>query len=205
MSRVEDKVREMFRVEGDKSPFTISGSRTDIASMFGALGYTKGAEIGVLRGDYSFVFCRTIQNLKLYCVDPWYNWNRIKNPIPKMEAAYHHCKRRLSQYDVELMRMTSEDASKLIPDGSLDFVYIDGMHDYKNVLLDITLWYPKVRVGGIVSGHDYIDIPPCVGILEAVKEFVSSHNIDPYFISAVDIGSRVLSDRMPSWFFERVE
>jgi len=203
MSRIEDKVREMFSVEGDKSPYTISGSRTDMASLFAKLGYTTGAEIGVLHGNYSLVLCREIPNLKLYCVDPWSNWRHIRNPIPKMESAYQHCKKKLSQYNVELLRMTSLAASSMVSDNSLDFVYIDGLHDYNNVSLDITLWEPKVRVGGVISGHDYIDYP-VLGVVQAVKEFVESHDIESYFISSVDSTSRSLSERMPSWFWEKV-
>lgn len=203
MGRVENKVREMFNVEGDKSPYTISGTRIDMATLFAQLGYTTGAEIGVLNGNYSIVLCREIPNLKLYCVDPWSDWRQIRNPIPKMESAYQHCKKRLSQYNVELLRMASSAAAPMVPDDSLDFVYIDGLHDYDNVSLDIKLWYPKVRVGGVVSGHDYIDFP-VLGVIQAVKEFVERHNIESYFISSVYSTARNLSERMPSWFWEKV-
>ena len=40
-------------------------------------------------------------------------------------------------------------------DNSLDFVYIDANHDFVNFTQDLHEWYKKVRVGGIISGHDY--------------------------------------------------
>lgn len=40
-------------------------------------------------------------------------------------------------------------------DESIDFLFIDGNHDYEAVKKDIQLWYPKVKNGGIISGHDY--------------------------------------------------
>jgi len=48
----------------------------------------------------------------------------------------------------------------------LDFVYLDAAHDYDNVKLDIKCWYPKVREGGILGGHDIID----EGVKKAVNE-----------------------------------
>ena len=55
----------------------------------------------------------------------------------------------------EIIRDLSLSASKKIPDGSLDFVYIDADHGFCAVLTDILAWMPKVRAGGILSGHDY--------------------------------------------------
>ena len=52
------------------------------------------------------------------------------------------------------IRMTSVEASKLYEDESLDFVYIDGAHDYDSVYDDIQHWFPKVKVGGYIGGDD---------------------------------------------------
>jgi len=49
----------------------------------------------------------------------------------------------------------SKDIAPMIEDGSLDLVFIDGDHSYEGVRLDIDLWLPKVREGGVISGHDY--------------------------------------------------
>ena len=69
--------------------------------------------------------------------------------------------------------MTSEEASKHFENESLDFVFIDGLHDYESVKNDISYWYPKVKVGGIISGHDY-----CAGwgVMPAVDEWCTSNN-----------------------------
>jgi predicted O-methyltransferase YrrM len=50
--------------------------------------------------------------------------------------------------------MTSVEASKLFEDKTLDFVFIDGAHDYDSVFDDIHHWFPKVKVGGYISGDD---------------------------------------------------
>jgi len=72
------------------------------------------------------------------------------------------------------MRMTSIDASEYVDDGSLDFVFIDASHDYDNVIADIRAWYPKVKEGGVIAGHDYPDWP---GVKKAVEEYFGKKDI----------------------------
>jgi hypothetical protein len=49
----------------------------------------------------------------------------------------------------------SVNAAKRYHDKSLDFVFIDGSHDYVSVKNDLHAWYPKVKDGGTIAGHDY--------------------------------------------------
>jgi hypothetical protein len=51
--------------------------------------------------------------------------------------------------------MKSVEASKLYENESLDFVFIDGAHDYQSVKEDIEHWFPKVKRGGYIAGDDY--------------------------------------------------
>jgi len=37
-----------------------------------------------------------------------------------------------------------------------DFIYVDARHDFKGVTLDLELYWPKLKVGGIIAGHDYV-------------------------------------------------
>ena len=57
---------------------------------------------------------------------------------------------------IKVLQMYSTEAAKLIPDGSLDFAYIDARHDYCGVTDDLHSYWPKVRSGGIIAGHDYM-------------------------------------------------
>ena len=54
----------------------------------------------------------------------------------------------------DFMRMNSQEAAAVLEDDSYDFVFIDGGHSMKQVLADLDSWYPKVRQGGIIAGHD---------------------------------------------------
>jgi cephalosporin hydroxylase len=117
------------------------------------------------------------------------------------------------------MRMLSHEAAALVPDGSLDFVYIDAEHTYEGCLADLRLWSPKVRRGGIVSGDDYRFVnpkrprrwsPSFAGVDKAVEEFVVERGITEWFYTA-DNERTILGVRyaekgraFPSFFWEQV-
>lgn len=64
----------------------------------------------------------------------------------------------------QLIRKPSLVAADDFADGSLDFVFIDGAHNFTSVRDDIRAWLPKVKPGGVLAGHDY-DEP---GVVDAV-------------------------------------
>jgi predicted O-methyltransferase YrrM len=66
--------------------------------------------------------------------------------------------------------MTSDEAVTQFDDLSIDFIYIDGCHTYEAVKKDLQNYYPKIKHGGIISGHDYGG-PTTPGTTKAVNEF----------------------------------
>jgi predicted O-methyltransferase YrrM len=82
----------------------------------------------------------------------------------------------------------SVEVAKTIPDGSLDFVFIDANHAYEYVVADIAAWAPKVRKGGIVYGHDFDDYQNyknhsySINVINAVTGWVNSNKIRPWYI-----------------------
>lgn len=167
-------------------------NRTELAKHFGVLGFTKGAEVGVFAGYYSQVLCDNIPNLLLLAVDNWHSsWRR----------SYADAQTRLKDLPVVIIEKSSVEAVVTVPDGSLDFVYIDAAHDYDNVKADIEAWTPKVRSGGIVSGDDYYHMRSGNnGVIEAVDEFVKNHGYDLQ-LTAWDDKNSVEDDRQPNWWF----
>jgi hypothetical protein len=168
-------------------PVVIKGAiRADLPALFHSRGYTKGAEIGVYRGEYSETLCQGIPGLELLCVDPWMpyiNERTGKKTFFSAKPAYDIAKERLATFNCHLMRKTSAEAAKEIPDKSLDFVYIDANHWFEYVVMDMMLWTPKIRSGGILAGHDYterLEEDNCVYV--AVKGWAYSHNIVPWYV-----------------------
>jgi predicted O-methyltransferase YrrM len=66
------------------------------------------------------------------------------------------------------VKLHSTEAAKLHEDNSLDFVFIDASHEYESVKADIEAWYPKIKLGGYIGGHDYV--PGQYGVYQAVDE-----------------------------------
>ena len=73
-------------------------------------------------------------------------------------------------YNYRIIEKPSQVAAEEFEDDSLDCVYIDADHSYAGCTADIKFWYPKVRVGGIISGHDYRP-PRDYGVEHAVHDF----------------------------------
>lgn len=137
-----------------------------------------GVEVGVLRGGTSQTLLTFCPNLTLHMVDTWgsvpyrdkrdkaskiTDWDGIK---ASAKAVHEQFATRCHMHPVE-----SKQAAKSFADGSLDFVFIDGQHDYQSVKADIKLWRPKIKKGGFISGHDYHRRWP--GVVKAVRESFS--------------------------------
>jgi len=72
-----------------------------------------------------------------------------------------HCEARLADAlrtgRAEIFNLDSAVAAAMLPDSSLDFVYLDARHDFAGVVDDIQAWWPKVKVGGVFAGHDFVE------------------------------------------------
>jgi hypothetical protein len=127
-----------------------------------------GCEVGTQDGNFAEEIKKTYQGF-MYVVDFWQDENWFQAVNERLRDGFAP------------LRMSSAEASNFVEDGSLDFVYIDAGHDYANIKQDLDKWYPKVRSGGIVSGHDYRDGTnkngEVFGVKQAVDELVAKLNI----------------------------
>ena len=135
----------------------------NMLTEIGLLG--TGAEIGVLTGDHSVVLLENWPGEKLICVDPYGDGGIFPNEFPEKqhiwEDRYKQAMKRLNKYGkrCELWKTDSQTAARIVDNGSLDWVYLDGRHSYEGVSEDIHLWRPKIKKGGIIGGHDYLHHP----------------------------------------------
>lgn len=172
--------------------------RHDLARQFAELGFSHGAEIGVERGHFSRVLLDASPVMHLLCVDAWKAYRGYREHVSqdKLDAFYAETRSRLAPYGDRcvIRRMFSTEAALTVTDGSLDFVYIDGNHVYAQVMADIKAWAPKVRSGGIVSGHDYCRRKRMdYGVIEAVTTYAVEHGIESYTV--------LRGDKSPSWMW----
>ncbi len=119
------------------------------------------AEVGCYRGVSSEVFA--IHAAELVCVDHW-DWSgdyaaKVEPEFLAMAAEYPN---------LRVLRRPSPGAADAVPDESMDLVYIDADHEHDSVAADIAAWWPKVRPGGWIAGHDYTPLVAGGGVVSAV-------------------------------------
>ena len=92
----------------------------------------------------------------LYLIDPYREFPKASGGGMDSAPGKEEALVKLSDYTHKIVwiHKFSWDATEDIPD-ELDFVYIDGDHRREAVEKDISLYYPKVKDGGLLCGHDY--------------------------------------------------
>jgi predicted O-methyltransferase YrrM len=126
---------------------------------------SKFVEVGSWKGRSASFMAVEInnseKNIKLDCIDTWkgsddeeYHQN---DTLVKTDTLYESFLKNIEpvKHVINPIRMTSVEGSKLYQDNSLDFVFIDACHTYECVKEDIEHWLPKVKIGGILAGHDF--------------------------------------------------
>jgi cephalosporin hydroxylase len=78
---------------------------------------------------------------------------------------------------VTIIKATTYDAADLYQSNSLDFIFIDANHTYEGVKSDLERWYPKLKKGGLIAGHDF-EINQWLGVVEAVRDFFNPDEFD---------------------------
>jgi len=124
-----------------------------------------GCEVGIWRGRFSVPLLHFFPRMRLLMVDRYLPYNAGgRGPISRkakdqkllFEAMLNAINKTMFATDRRVVMVgESSVVAELVGDCTLDFVFIDAGHDAKSVRRDIKSWHPKVRPGGIISGHDY--------------------------------------------------
>jgi len=140
-------------------------SRAFFADLFRLGGFRSGIEVGVADGRFSEHFLKVNQGSGIlwYMVEPYPNQELSNRFYIGDDGTADFSSGTWSQLTLSrgnhlvFLRELSTDVRLLrdISDNSIDFIYLDGAHDYKTVLQELPLYYRKVRAGGVLAGHDY--------------------------------------------------
>ncbi len=131
--------------------------RPSLQNMVGKEGLV-GCEIGVNMGLNAVEMFEYLDIERLYLIDPYSFYGKHKEmQQAKGGKRYNMAIESLRPWEDKCIwiHKISSHAIDDIPDESLDFVYIDGSHHYKVVKKDITNYIKKVKIGGLIAGHDY--------------------------------------------------
>jgi predicted O-methyltransferase YrrM len=150
-------------------------------------GVRTGVELGVLDGRTFNYLLHTCPDLSLTGVDIWEVQHEKDEKFKQggrsydgwdMANLYFQARSIANRYPgrARLIRKRTVDAAPDFEDGSLDFVFIDADHLYESVRADIIAWWPKIKKGGLLTGHDYAaeNFP---GVTAAVHELVGEPDV----------------------------
>ncbi len=139
-------------------------------------------EIGVLRGVNSKEILKNLNVDKLYLIDPWLSYLEYRKSEPRrtqnsLNKDFRICKQKLNRYSkkIEYIKKFSHEAINLVP--VVDFIYIDGNHEYEYVKKDLEMYWKKIKKGGILSGHDI----QYLGVSRALLDFAKKNKLEILF------------------------
>ena len=185
--------------------------RNNLPDWLHELNFKSGVEVGVAAGEYGVILAKANPQMKLYGIDPWVAHKVGVDYLSQttLDALYAKFQRVIAPYpNYQAIKDLSMNAVKSFDDNSLDFVYIDANHSEPFISQDITEWYKKLKVGGILSGHDYIQ-PARRGrkdfvcnVIDATQRFIKEKNIRPWFILGLKAkGNGMVRDATRSWMW----
>lgn len=193
-------------------------TRDELGVMIRELGYMNCAEVGVERGIFSEILLDANPMMHLMSVDAWEAYKGYRDHMvqDEMDELHSDTIERLKRFQPhsKIVKGRSVEVAKDIPDESLDFVYIDANHEYAKVVEDIAAWEPKVKVGGIIAGHDYIKRRTnsyLMHVIPAIHGWCDAYQIRPLFVlgrkeaKANTDPNRELRDSTRSWFYVKPE
>jgi len=138
-------------------------SRTDLwVGFMAAANVAQMAEIGVFKGQFAATMLKECPSIsRYYMIDPWQHlqdWNKPANKDNEVFEAYLAETKARTDFAAAkrvILRGRTLDVIDEIPDGSLDFAYVDGDHTLRGIVIDLMRVYPKVRIGGWIGGDDF--------------------------------------------------
>ena len=153
--------------------FTYPGLYSMIVDKFPSRSHF--VEVGTWKGMSAAYMAVEIinsgKNIKFDCVDTWdFVSSQTEIPEYKFENLYETFLNNIEpvKHQIKPVKALSWDGANYYTDKSLDFIFIDAAHDYESVKKDINAWFPKLKKGGVIAGHDYTW---CDDVKKAVHEF----------------------------------
>ena len=146
-------------------------------------------EAGVAGGDFSRKMLEIIRPDKHYMVDSWVHPGRYDESL--YQSVLFSFAGELESGKVEIIRGPSHKGLMSLPDKSINFIYIDTSHSYKDTVMELEVAKSKITDNGIIAGHDYRVgrfVPEHrafveYGVIQAVNEFVVQNDFKFKYLS----------------------
>jgi len=140
-------------------------SRAYFADLFRKGCFRSGIEMGVADGRFSEHFLRLGSQVPLvwYMIEPFPNpelkkrfWISSDGTADFLNGTWSRQGIGRNAHTIFVQEFSTD--SRLIrdiADNSIDFIYLDGAHDHDNVYKELSMYFRKVKPGGVLAGHDY--------------------------------------------------
>ena len=166
------------------------------------------AEIGVANGNFAAQILAQSNPKHLYLIDPWVHQadhdyqddpNNVveKEAVKRFEGVQSRFGNEIERGQIIIMREFSTVASQQFNNGFFDWIYVDAMHTYQAVWDDLRNYWPKIKSGGILLGHDYANNEGSrqmkFGVVRAVNDFVDEVSCEFTALSLEPFPTYVLS------------
>ena len=161
-----------------------------------------GAELGVLKGNFSKVLLNRTDPKELHLIDPWYlldsEWRWASGNQSTIDAVCHVLKSFKKEIAKRQVYVHVQDDIKVLstfPDNYFDWAYVDSSHEYEHTLAELNLLHKKVMSTGVICGDDWRpnNNHQHHGVYKAVNEFILKNNY-----------SLIYSDKMNlQWFIKQ--
>jgi glycosyltransferase involved in cell wall biosynthesis len=176
--------------------------RDDISSIYKDLNIKKVCEVGVRDGENLLkMYSKSLD--ELVAVDIWtetgiLSENDLKYSQAQLDSQYNQVIEisKKTNNKIKVVKNFSHKASENFENEYFDFIYLDADHTYEAVKLDLNAWWPKLKVGGFMGLHDYVDIKHGdveFGVVKAVDEFIKKIGINKKDLHITDLKSCVFN------------
>ena len=139
-------------------------TRDELGSLLESLEFHTGVELGVQRGVFAKSMLDQWKSATEYVlVDLWghqANYEDVANVNEQQQSEIMaDAMNRLKEFSdkIQVCKNYTTVCSERFKDGYFDFIYVDARHDYVGAKEDMVTWWPKLKRGGIMAGHDYLD------------------------------------------------
>lgn len=143
------------------------------------------AELGVDEGSFSEMIVSITHPSKFHIVD---FWGSKRYNVLKREKVEKKFAQQLKDGSVQINLGLSTSVVNDFPADYFDWIYIDTDHGYKVTHEELEAYKDKVKVNGIIAGHDYIignwDGVVRYGVIEAVHEFCLKYDWEIIYLTA---------------------
>jgi len=164
----EQACNEIYRHAEKKLRSSVKGDlllfddRKELGAILEKRGAKVGAELGVAWGHFAARTLLSWPSAREYSlVDAWTHMDGyFDNNNFQHDEKYEMVLERMQHFTPRTSIVICKNLTSIcvddFEDEHFDFIYIDAGHDFASVYEDLTLWWPKLKPGGVFAGHDYV-------------------------------------------------